>query len=355
MRFARMASRLQRCVHADAPRRPARARLALRWRMQRAIVQSSLALVRPGAPINLHTNVLQLFHLPAEAPVHTLGAAPGMTPALAPLIRHQTRIRSAWAIRPATPTAAPAVLSDAMPPQPGRAPLRPLMPMPAGRTSGVAPVTQRRLRSSEPGAAPASSPSGAVWGDSTVLPPPAPAGILRAVVQPMSARGDRVPAQGRMTTVPRVERVRHVWPAWPQSALLRPDAASAGRATFTIAPAGARPTRLLPPNGAVHSGTGTSTHLPTTQAAAPLALRWRPPSPLPVLSDVPPTSPIRPGAQVAAAQAVPQAEASERIVAEARAAVRHEMHSTPNLERLAADVMARIDKRMRIARERRGR
>ena len=44
-----------------------------------------------------------------------------------------------------------------------------------------------------------------------------------------------------------------------------------------------------------------------------------------------------------------------RAVAEARAAARLEVHSAPTFDRLATDLLARIDKRLRIERERRGR
>ena len=100
--------------------------------------------------------------------------------------------------------------------------------------------------------------------------------------------------------------------------------------------------------------TGNPVTQPGARAdAAPLTLAWRQkrrddgcraPSDAPE-DGTASGSPARPGA----------AQALEPILAQARAAARTEMHSAINLERLADELMRRVDKRLRIERERRGR
>lgn len=87
--------------------------------------------------------------------------------------------------------------------------------------------------------------------------------------------------------------------------------------------------------------------------AAP-RMTWRTPAPHDAAEPQPAMSGSDAGPP-AASPPITEAFISARIVAEAREAVRGELHSAPNLDRLATDLMARIDKRLRIERERRGR
>jgi hypothetical protein len=329
----------------------ARIRAALHWRKEKPVRRQGPA--GPAVPAARHTTSVTVHaHL---RQIFAMRFAPMMQKVVAPAaVMARVAPRSPVTL---TTRQAPALAGRMAPHFPAMAPAA----QAHARLSGP---TREILR---PGAVPASAARAGRRHAGVVAPGrPASLALLAHVGVPASppALAHRLP-RGDLPPVTPPEGQRESSPMRPRAAM--PTSAIARPARLALAPMAATPARGLALTGQlVSAAMATGRH--RTVAAPPLAGRWatspHPSTPgmtwrtsapqsgaVDMQATMPGVAPDIPWAATLPADA----SINARIVAEAREAVRGELHSAPNLDRLATDLMVRIDKRLRIERERRGR